>query len=574
MAAPVFVLQVMGPDTGPWTISLGPPGTRPASGLLPPEAVERLVDDITELAARPGRVLVPGRDRKQVRAEAAIGQRLLRATSTSPDLLRAWGVAAARLGDHGGVVLIDAHPLRARALPWELLAHTPDAPPMALAHRTLIARLCPGPEASPTSRSEPVPAVWRLGDTADPIVEQVVEGLQHAWSAPLSPPKTDTATWLHVIAHGAVDDTGTLALQLGTREADSSVAMDQLAPHLSHAVVTLLAVCHGGGTLSRTLAELPAQLVHAGAPVVVGSADTVSPEALSAFTRGLADSTHNSVLDAIAAGWRSVRAAALPWPDARWHRLRVFVPRVDGLQVALAPTRPGIHTLLAAARVHADTLLSGYCGLEHLLLALIDVEVPRSLAALRYRARLHRQRIQAQLGALRPGVTAHAPDWSPRLRAHLASLPPHTDLEGFWRPLLRSASPLLAELLDLPAHAVGRDASFDTVGTARFMPSPPATHLEVLGGPEDGRFLTPSPGDWIGRPSSSAPSAWSLYEGTPLIDPRVSRQHVQWVGPGRLQCRRPVRVGRVEMTDRVELHVGQVLHLGGATRLVGRSDDG
>lgn len=573
MTAPVVLLQVVGPDAGPWTVTVGEPGTPAATGELPPAAIDALLEAIEVLLRpRPGRPLVPGRDRRQVRAEAQVGQLLLETCSTSPALTRAWGVAAAALsGDNGGVVVVDARPTRARDLPWELLAHTPDAPPMAFAARVVVARLTPGPRPSHPAPGVPIPTVWRLSAGEDAVAALVESGLQDAWGSALAEPSVEHRSWLHLIAHGDVDPTEGPGLQLGDRDTDGTALADQLAPHLRRAVVTMLAVCHAGRSLHRRGTELPAQLVRAGAPLVVAAQSSVSPEALTAFSSGLAAGPHASVLDAVAAGWRSVRRAALPWPDARWHRLRIFVSRAGSVLQPLTPASSPLTAHLDRARAHANTLLSGFFGIEHLLLALSETPVEPSLAALRYQATVHHDQVRAQLGALQPQHTDRPADWTPRLRDLLAALSDDAGLEALWRPLLASAGPIFAALLDLPLGGPGAGGSFDTVGTARHAAPTIATHLEVVGGPEDGRTFTPAPGDWIGRPSRSAPSTWNLYAHTPLVDPRVSRQHVQWLGPGRLLCRRTVLVAGRPVTGELLIHDGTVLQVGGATRLVGRS---
>jgi hypothetical protein len=569
VAPSVFVLRIQGPEAGPWTVGLGTPGSVPATDTLDPSAVALLQTSTDAELGRPGRVLVPGRDKKQVRAEARVGQLLLDATSRSPALQRMWGAVAAALGQAGGVILVDAHPESARRLPWELLAHTPDAPPMVFSDGVVIARLHPGPPRSHPPMVPPVPAIWRLSTEADPTAELVQAGLTAAWGQPLAPPPSSGATWLHLVAHGSVDDTS-LGLSLGSREADSSSIGDQLAAAVRQAAMVVLAVCHGGGALQTPLHELPAQLLYMGAAVVVGPDRTVSPEALAAFARGLAGAAPDTPLHAVAAGWRALRAAALPWPDARWHRLRVFVSQADGLLVSLAPPAQGLAGHLTRAQSIALELQSGFCGVEHLLLSLLHHDVPRPLLALQYRARLHEARIRSHLAAFQPTrPPPEVPHWSPRLAPLVSSSDARMTLDRFWRPLLLQAGPLLSELLELPAHTTAPDASFDTVGTVGWTEQAAAEAFEILGGPEDGRRLTPAPGDWLGRPSQSAPSAWSLYEDTVLIDPRVSRQHLRWEGAGTVWCRKTSTVAGVPARGTASVRVGDIVQLGGATRLLG-----
>ncbi len=55
--------------------------------------------------------------------------------------------------------------------------------------------------------------------------------------------------------------------------------------------------------------------------------------------------------------------------------------------------------------------------------------------------------------------------------------------------------------------------------------------LEVLGGPEDGLLLAPSPGDCVGRAASRGEARFPLYRESLLSDERLSRRHLEWPGP-------------------------------------------
>ena len=69
---------------------------------------------------------------------------------------------------------------------------------------------------------------------------------------------------------------------------------------------------------------------------------------------------------------------------------------------------------------------------------------------------------------------------------------------------------------------------------------PLAQGLVVLGGPQDGLILRPRAGDSVGRTAESDGPDHPLYQGARWWDRKLSRDHLRWVGPGRIQCRRPL----------------------------------
>jgi hypothetical protein len=91
--------------------------------------------------------------------------------------------------------------------------------------------------------------------------------------------------------------------------------------------------------------------------------------------------------------------------------------------------------------------------------------------------------------------------------------------------------------------------------------------LEVVGGPEDGRRLIPSEGQVIGREAPEDGPDVGLYGDTALVDRRLSRQHIVWRGPGRIELRkrgvlersgleRSIGVGEVRLEPRDRLRFG------------------
>jgi hypothetical protein len=105
-----------------------------------------------------------------------------------------------------------------------------------------------------------------------------------------------------------------------------------------------------------------------------------------------------------------------------------------------------------------------------------------------------------------------------------------------------------------------------------------ATHLEVLGGPEDGRVLRLEVGDELGRASGDAAVKHTLYGDTALTDRHLSRRQLRWLGEGRLElisrAKALHRPGGIEPLSggTVQLRAGDVLALTRVTWLRGLSD--
>ncbi len=96
--------------------------------------------------------------------------------------------------------------------------------------------------------------------------------------------------------------------------------------------------------------------------------------------------------------------------------------------------------------------------------------------------------------------------------------------------------------------------------------------LEVVGGPEDGRYLLPEPGQTIGRDAPEEAPDVGLYAETALVDRRLSRRHLTWLGPGRIELRRRGTLERTGLERAVGLQEfrllpGDLLRLGTGTYL-------
>ena len=102
-----------------------------------------------------------------------------------------------------------------------------------------------------------------------------------------------------------------------------------------------------------------------------------------------------------------------------------------------------------------------------------------------------------------------------------------------------------------------------------------AESLELVFGPEDGRRITPKPGEVVGREKDGSTAQHPLYVGHAAIDTRLRSDHLTWLGPGALLLRssmipmanglaRPVK-GPTPLRD------GELLWLTESTWIVGRA---
>lgn len=216
---------------------------------------------------------------------------------------------------------------------------------------------------------------------------------------------------------------------------------------------------------------------------------------------------------------------------------------------------PEAGQLLQDAWQLARSRNSGFVGVEHVV-ELLPQHAPglpkRVIDALRSGKAALRHYAELE-------VRPHAePDWdgTPRLGALGQGLKEDFSLGDLARVLLSPASPLVRALVEAP-RAAGE--------------APPALSLEVYGGPEDGRPLSPEPGDHVGR---GADAAMGLYVATLRTDPRLARRHLEWLGPGRVVLDRTATVHRPAGAELLgpgicELRVGEVLALTRATRVRG-----
>ncbi|MCP4805573.1 MAG: CHAT domain-containing protein [Proteobacteria bacterium] len=332
---------------------------------------------------------------------------------------------------------------------------------------------------------------------------------------------------------------------------------------LSRCACVVLSVRQGSEADCELLAR---RLIELGAPSVVAPASEVGVESVQRFSDGFyqALAAHATAAEAVAEGRRKVRAWGRRHPEARWSRWRWYVAGLDAAATgALRPPswRPegwpnpaaDAAALLDRARELSLAQGVGYLGVEHVVAALRQVDGGGKTTA-QIRATLPRMdQFQAALAALSPQPGDSELRLSPRLAGWRSGL-----TDGF---SLDDVCSVLA--MDLAKGLAGvRPGTGD-----------PAKDLTVLGGPEDGRVMELDPGQTLGRYSDNDGPTHGLYGDVGLTDRKLSRQHLTWTGPGKVELKRAARrfrsgeIARVGPGE-VDLLAGDLLVLTHATRLI------
>ena len=518
-------------------MSGGPRDTRPLNTTLPREAVQNLLthDLMTE-----------GDDATFARWEADRSAQLSILLRTDLDLLASFSerMGTASANKRRMALVIDTEPMEVRSVAWELLSDHPEAPPLELRRALTVLRLGKG---QPMERRENAgfwnTVVWQANPEDENslwVKESMVQLCEaHGFRAPTSVGKraTDGPTLLVVTAHGTETH-----LLLNDQPLGADVAVSGLATILSKVELVVLAVCRGGTAVEVERRGLVGQLLDAGAPAVIASMDDVDVNVFHAFMEGVYEALAGEadVSEVVASGRRHVRELASPFSDARWHRFTCTLGSLEAAAVRW-PGQPmwrpagwpavgwEVAELLARARKVATD--SGFLGVEHLLLALPET------APGRYRAA--RQRVLERLGALQSSRATEI-QVTPRLIALGAVVPEGCQLPELW-DLLEVYAPETLRVLVGYSMPTG----LTTPGGETRNPqeekqrTEPATGLELVTGPEDGRILSLVPGDVIGRWSAKSTAAHMLYATSQVEDSYLSRTHLKWMGEGRVALLRP-----------------------------------
>lgn len=239
---------------------------------------------------------------------------------------------------------------------------------------------------------------------------------------------------------------------------------------------------------------------------------------------------------------------------------------------------PEAARMIETAYVQAERSSSGFLGIEHLALALVEAPPRGPLVRLRYQFGARRRLLESRLGGWSPRQTEPLlPRPTPRLRRLGPRLSVGFSPEDLWHSLLEGAGATVRVLLDEPRRSLRASASLpdpelteasdDTWREAEG----PADALEVITGPEDGRLLLLRPGESLGRASGSRRAEHRLYDDTALTDAALSRRHLVWNADGKVTLRAPVVYPRQDAGE-LELAIGDLLGLTRCTWVQGVSE--
>lgn len=607
-------LHIVDDPRGGWRLSAADGHTRPVEVWIPAEVVADVTGRARPAPTAPG-VILPG-DTRWARAEEAAGGVLAGMIAEVASRV-AWFLGDASARGERPVIVVDAEPVGARELPWELLAMDAASPPMETLGRAIVARRGPGTVAPARRDGRRLEVLVWCPTPDDDVCRGVAAALDAVLAAhgvapahridpseaaPHADP--DVARVLHVICHGRLDE-GRVELLLGEGERGAATTGHLLADWLRTTDLVVLDVCAAASATRVELDSLAPRLIAAGAGVCVAPALRADVRAIKAFADGLYGMlTSGRVLaDAIAGGRRAIRALAIGHPNGRWanHLFHVAdaTAATTGPLVSQAwrpegwpPPSADASAYLAAVHAFAGRLSTGFVGLDHLARVLYaGAWGGRALSPIRL-ALAERCEAPARTPKGMYLIEGRESDvrGTPRLRGYASRLRPGFAVQDLWRLIAEDPNHDLAGLLGVPRAAPGVEAGATVspaielgetidVQTRADLPEPapreqsvPASRLEVLGGPEDGLALVPRVGDRVGRWSGDPEVALPLYASTALVDRVMKRRHLQWMGPGRVVLEGQVSIvrGREVIAagpGEAEICVGDVVHLTEATRL-------
>jgi hypothetical protein len=510
-----------------WKVDLDDFRGRRAVGTLSFDKVTDLVAGVHAATQRRGLLVGPVARAQSEQGQIRAGRYLARVFGASSEVAARLGALRERAGQRGVLhLVVDAPAPEVASLPWELIAPGEDDVPFEFTGEGVIARQAvPGPHP---------PGPWLPGGMQvvaldeDPIVASRSSRLREMVSQ---------ASVVFLVCHGTrVDDL--LLVGQATASGWSSV----LEPVLAEGAPLVLEVCHGGMSVDDPVSSMASWLVRAGARGCVAPAASLAPEAAEAFASGFLHALGGeaSLAMAAAAGRAAVRGLPRADLEADASRLRLWVGYVEGA-VGVAPSAakvvPGIPLVLADAAAIARDLRSGFVGVEHLALALLDSRPDGVL--LRW--------TRSRLISAGPAVSQALGGWnsdrplqlSPRLQRWLDLLerPVTTDL---WDALLRDDGHVLHELCGGTLRAPDAPATATATSPE---PPPRGPGIMVASGPWDGQDLELSDGAWLGRPAREAGPDVPL-QPPDCVDGRLSRRHLRWLGDRQLEVHRRIKVTR------------------------------
>lgn len=607
---PAIVIGVNPGAEGGWTVSVGDGQTSERWGNIPRTTVATAMADVRAALGPQATVLLRNSDAARTRREEQAGRAL---ASLLQQAGPAWAQVKFLLGVAQGrgldpVVVVDAADVDVRALPWELLAADAEDLPLETLGAA-IARRAPGHYAPAHAAGASALQVIRWSPTpGDPTCARLTEavdgvlaaaGLPATREAHAGAEAPDRAIVLQVVCHGEAA-LGAVALMLDEDALAAGTALHVLAPVIRRACVVVFDVCEAGAATTLQVESLAGRFIAGGAAACIAPIRQANADALAEFARGFypALARGGTLRAAVAAGRRAVRDRALPGAESRWCNQAWFV-RDLATAVGPGPVRvrwrpPGwpvvaddLHDLLEAARAVAERSRHGYVGLEHLAVAVATTPVDGTAAAyLRHALHGRETTLLAVPNGMAPEpkrVLGCRP--TPRLCDVGRLVPAGATAEQGLRALLEAADHPLYDV-GVPLTGLTRtvepfDATRDHTdahpgdaapGTTL---GPPATRVEVRGGPEDGRVYAPRPGEHVGRWDEEILPEHALYEHSWLGDRALGRHHLRYVAPGEFvlarRARRILDRGYADVPPGpCTLHAGEVLALTRFTQLVGR----
>lgn len=548
-------LQVASAAEGGWALTLSDGGAPPALGVVTSEIVQAVT--AASAAGRPEEV------------GALLGQALARCPSVLAGVYTALGSARER--HEPTVLLIVCEDEALQNLPWER---------------------CVDPSGALWEAREPLCIVRRLPQTTAVAAQAHVELRLGWWSAAADgPPCVPLAE---------------LCLKLGLAEPrsfvrpaeaellnapDTARALHMEAPALDDALPP---------SLRAVLPNMTVVMVHGEQRSWSAGASRLLSAGAGAVLSGLPNDPDLAykLLERLYRGLLSVAGLAEAVKD-----VRVALPELaGGLILAVADgaalrggvirerwtpqgwPRPSaeVGALLQGALELSQQLASGFVGLEHIVLSLCrPAPGGRAAERLRFMLSMRRDGVRERLGSYDLLAPEHAETLgTPRLRALGARLEPGFELEALWALIRDDVAALLNATARLPpaSDSTLMSDNGERVSSQSAPRAALAMHLEVLGGPEDGRLLRLSAGDELGRAAADSAAKHTLYGETALTDRHLSRRQLRWRGPGEVEllarARELRRPGGFEplSAGTAQIFVGDVLALTRVTWLRGVSD--
>lgn len=597
----VVQLHVSAEADGGWRLVMSEGGGAPVSARVS-------ADQVREVGARaratliPEAVIVRKHDLGLVAAEMSTGQAMAQVLSAAR-VGELWQRTLGDTGAEGIALALSADDPDVAELPWELLTTSPQEDLLEL-RGGVVARLsrdgardpaldgrerlrvllwCPTPE-NPTCR-EVMAAVDQLAAELGldaPVRVDPARG-------PLPPEDPNLADILHIIGHGVVAEEFAALRMHEARLVAPGPAAGLVGPALGHLALVVLDVCSGGSPGADPLRSLATQLVSQGAPAVLAPARPALVQASLAFSRGLygALSRGEALVQGVREGRAQVRGLGLAHPAGRASNLLYFVGRIDAL---LAPPpviqswrpsgwprlEPALRALMTRARAMAARERRGHIGLEHVVRAWEPSD--GGPLAWRLAHRLRAQITETQWAALSPAPWSDAePGATPRLARLLEGSPDTATVDDLWRAIALDPNHGLHALAghSLAFEVMAHGSETPLLGGSTPGPGALALGFEILWGPRDGDRLFLTAGQTLGRGDDvDGPDVAICPADAPWVDDRLSRRHLAWLGPGRVEARRPVlhyaggRLDRpVSQKGPFELLAGDLLKLGERTWL-------